>query len=54
MSEFTEPVTQSPTFDNKKTVVICIPGRSFSNIFFKCWTDTVVKLISSNKYNILL
>jgi hypothetical protein len=54
MSEFTEPVTQSPTTDNKKTVVICIPGRSFSNIFFKCWTDTVVKLISSNKYNILL
>ena len=38
----------------KKTVVICLPGRSFSNIFLKCWTETLVRLIESKKYNLLL
>ena len=45
MAEFT---------DQKKTVIICIPGNKFSNIFLKCWTETIVKITDSQKYNIYL
>jgi hypothetical protein len=38
----------------KKTVVICIPGNKFSNIFLKCWTETVIRLTDLQKYNIYL
>lgn len=47
-------MNNDPYTYNKKTVIICIPGRTFSNIFLKCWTDTLVNLINSNKYNIIL
>ena len=38
----------------KKTIIICIPGRVFSNIFLKCWTETLVKITDSQKYNLYL
>lgn len=40
--------------DTKKTVVFCIPGNKFSNIFLKCWTETIVTLTDSQKYNVYL
>ena len=45
MSEITLP---------KKTVVFCLPGNKFSDIFLKCWTETIIKIIQSNKYNLII
>ena len=44
----------SENTESKKTVVFCIPGNKFSNFFLKCWTETMVKLIESQEYNIYL
>lgn len=45
MSEDSEP---------KKTVVICIPGNKFSNVFLKCWTETIIRVNETKKYYLYL
>jgi len=34
------------------TIIICIPGNTFSNIFLKCWTNSITTL--SDKYKFIL
>lgn len=44
-----QPEPQQP---KKLTVVICVPGRSFSNIFLSCWTKALSIMIKSDKYEV--
>jgi hypothetical protein len=37
----------------KKTVVFCVPGRTFTNLFLAGWTQTVHDLVKSNQFNVL-
>ena len=38
----------------KKTVVFCVPGRTFSNNFLQSWTETLSDLLKSGHFNVLL
>ena len=38
----------------KKTVVFCVPGRTFSNNFLQSWTETLHELVTSGRFNVLL
>jgi hypothetical protein len=38
----------------KKTVVFCVPGRTFSNNFLQSWTETLSDLLKSGNFNVLL
>jgi len=38
----------------KKTVVFCVPGRTFSNNFLVSWTETLHDLVQSGRFNVLL
>jgi hypothetical protein len=38
----------------KKTVVFCVPGRTFSNNFLQSWTETLSELVKSGNFNVLL
>lgn len=43
---------QKKTQDKKLTVIICVPGCSFSNKFLNSWTETLSNMIKSDKYEI--
>lgn len=43
-----------PPVKPKKTVVFCLPGRTFSNRFLTCWSNSLSALIKSENYNVLL
>jgi hypothetical protein len=38
----------------KKTIVFCVPGRTFSNNFLMSWTETLHDLVKSGHFNVLL
>jgi hypothetical protein len=38
----------------KKTLLFCVPGRSFSNRFLMGWTETLHALLESGEFNVLL
>jgi hypothetical protein len=38
----------------KKTIVFCVPGRTFSNHFLLSWTETLNDLAVSGRFNVLL
>lgn len=42
------------TNPNKIKVVLCIPGNSYSNKFLISWTNLIVGMIQSNKYDFYL
>ena len=38
----------------KKTVVFCVPGRTFSNHFLRSWTATLLDLETSGQFRVVL
>jgi hypothetical protein len=38
----------------RKTVVFCVPGRTFSNNFLRSWTGTVLDLETSGQFRVVL
>jgi hypothetical protein len=38
----------------KKTIVFCVPGRTFSNNFLMSWTETLHDLVASGRFNVFL
>jgi hypothetical protein len=38
----------------RKTVVFCVPGRTFSNNFLRSWTGTVLDLEASGRFRVVL
>jgi hypothetical protein len=54
MSDTPETPTPAPEPPRKKTIVFCLPGRSFSNRFLLSWTQTLHDLWNSGKYTVLI
>jgi len=38
----------------RKTVVFCVPGRTFSNNFLRSWTETLLDLETSGQFRVVL
>lgn len=49
-----EAIKEENEIVTKKTIIIAIPGDSFSSKFLVAWTNTLSVLIGSGKYNIII
>lgn len=49
-----EPDKNNEIVNDKKTIVLALPGDNFSSKFLISWSNTIAHLISTNKYNIVI